>query len=124
MAAAIMMMLIAMAGLITDGGIMMYTKIRLEAAADAAAHSTGAAYDAELWEESGIVELDPFVAEQYASILLNENFPEAVLESCEIDPVQKNVATVKARVVVQTVFMKVFGIDNKTIRVTVKNKVS
>ncbi|MFZ5353641.1 MAG: TadE/TadG family type IV pilus assembly protein [Bacillota bacterium] len=123
-AAVIMMVMLALAGLVADGGIMIYNKIRLEAATDSAAHATREAYDRELWNNYGIVELDPLQAMLYAQIMLSENFPEAILESCEVDPINKDTATVKTRIEVETVFMKIFGIDKRIIRSTVYNKVS
>jgi len=122
--AVTMLMLIALTGLTVDGSLMMYNKVKLEAATEAAAHSTQCAYDVELWEDTGIVELDHDIAMQVATAVLYENFPDAVLESCEIDPIQKNVATLKAMVEIDTVFMRVFNIQKSIIRATVKNKVS
>lgn len=123
LAAAVILMLIALTGLVVDGCLLIYNKVRLEAATEAAAHATFLAYDRELWENEGIVELDPYWAKHYATKLLNQNFPKAVLQSCEVGPVAKNTAIVKTSVEVELIFMKAFGIEKKTVRATIKNKV-
>ncbi len=116
-----LLVLVALAGLVIDGGLLIYQRIRLEAATEAAAMATVEAYDVAIWEEHGIVELDPYWAEIHARNYLNINLPEAILESCEVNPFKKNQAIVRSKMEVNTVFMRAFGIEKRTIRTLVRS---
>ncbi len=116
LAAFIMLVIVALAGLVIDGGLLLYNEMRLEQATVAAARATRNAYDVVLWETQGIVELDPYLASKIAKEYLAYNLPEATVESCEVRPPKKNEAIVKTKVEVETIFVKIFGIDKKIVR--------
>lgn len=118
--AILMLVLIALAGLILDGGILMSKKLELSSASDASALAVSKAYDKGLWENEEKVEIDPILAEEYVITTLQKNMSSAKLVEINIDPIEKNKATIKTKAEVETVFMKAFGIDKRTIYITVK----
>lgn len=117
--AVMMLVLIAFAGLILDGGILIAKRLELSAATDAAASSLAKAYDQPLWENEGIAVFDPILAEEYVIRLLNKNMPSAKLVEIVIDPVQQNKAVLKTKAEVETVFLKAFGINKRTTYISV-----
>ena len=119
-----MLVLLALAGLVLDGGLLMYSRTRLEAAAEAAAMATIKAYDKELWEKEGIVEINPIEAENYAKQYLELNLAKAQIEDVRVNPLKKNEVIVTAKLEVEMVFMRGFGIEKKVVRTTVKSIIS
>jgi Flp pilus assembly protein TadG len=118
--AVLMLVLVALAGLVLDGGILMLKKLELSSASDASALAVSKAYDQSLWENEGKVVIDPILAEQHVITTLQKNMPTANIVEIVIDPVEQNKATIKTKAVVETVFMKAFGIEKRTIYITVK----
>ncbi len=117
---AIMMpILIALAGLLIDGGLVMYSKAKLEAASEAAALSTIAAYDEEIWEDYGVVVIDEYTATLYAQYYLALNLPEAYIVFCEVDFINPSKVTLITEIPVEMVFAKAFGINERKIRTQV-----
>lgn len=111
--------LIALAGLIIDGGLVMYSKAKLEAASEAAALSTISAYDQAIWESEGIVVIDEYNATLQAEYYLNTNLPEATLISCKVDLANPSKVIVVTEVPVEMVFARMFGIEERKIRTQV-----
>jgi len=111
--------LIAVLGLIVDGGLFMYSKTRLDMATEAAALSTISTYDKSIYASEGRVVLDQASSKVVATKYLKVNFPEAKLEKVTIAP--ENTATVESSLVVEFCFMKVFGIENKKIYTSCKS---
>jgi len=105
--------LIAVMGLVIDGGNVFYNKIRLDMATEAAALSTISSYNKEIYETQGIVILDAVHGKTMAEKYLKANFPEAEIESVNVEP--QNTATVYTSMTVEFHFMKIFGMKEKKI---------
>lgn len=113
--AVMMPVFLALAGVVLDGGLMMYSKAKLEAATEAAALSTIAAYDEEIWDEYEEVVLDEYIASLYAEYYLQVNLPEATLISCVVDPSDPSQAILTTEITVPTVFARIYGVNEKTL---------
>lgn len=124
-AAFVIIVLIAAAGLALDGTRLVCERAKLEAATEAAALSTIGAVDMDLYcdPDNPRVELIQPIAEYFAVYYLNLNMQEAQLESCTVDPSKPNQAVIKSSVEVELIFMKAFGIDTKTVKTTVTGHV-
>ncbi|WBW95953.1 TadE/TadG family type IV pilus assembly protein [Oceanirhabdus sp. W0125-5] len=115
--AVMMLIFMALAGVIIDGGLMMVKKIQLTSASEAAILSITKTYDKDLWEQEGKVHLDPIMAEENVIKLLQENMREAELIEFKIDSVNHNSGWIKTKAECEMVFMQIFGIKKKTIYV-------
>lgn len=114
--AAFLPVLIAIAGLVIDTGVMAYHQARLAEATDAAAWAGLDSYDRDLWNPPPParpkVVLIPSEARALATSYLAKNFPAAELTSVQVSG---------GRIVVETevtcpfFFMKIFGISEKTL---------
>ena len=110
--AALIVVMLAVCGIVIDTGLVIEGKLKLHAATKSAAMATYEAYDRDKWNDEGIVILDERVAEEYASIYLNLNLPEAQLLSVTVPPSQPNKAEVKTKLQVEFIFMKMFGVED------------
>jgi hypothetical protein len=110
--AALIVVMLAVCGIIIDTGLVIEGKLKLHSATKAAAQATYEAYDRDKWADESIVILDERVAEEYASMYLHLNLPEATLLSVEVPAYQKNKAEVKTKLKVEFIFMKMFGVED------------
>ncbi|MHC1723781.1 MAG: TadE/TadG family type IV pilus assembly protein [Aminipila sp.] len=125
MAAYIIILLVAVAGLVIDGSLLINKRIELEAATEAAALSTVAAVDIDKYEEDpSVVEIVQSEAELYAAYFLDENMHTATVDSCTVNPSKPSECVIKSSVEVDLIFMKCFGIEPQTIRTTVTGHVN
>lgn len=116
--AVLMLVLIAFTGLILDGGLLMCGKLKLSAASDSAILSVIKAYNEEIWHEENKIVLDKVLVEKYVTKYLKENMKEAHIDQIKIASMNKVEITTYAEI--ETVFMKIFGIDKKRVYITVK----
>lgn len=110
--AALIVVMLAVCGIIIDTGLVIEGKLKLHSATKAAAQATYEAYDRDKWADESIVILDERVAEEYASMYLHLNLPEATLLSVEVPAYQKNKAEVKTKLKVEFIFMRMFGVED------------
>lgn len=115
--AIMMLVFMALAGIIIDGGILMLKKIELTSASEAAILSVAKAYNKEIWEKENRVEINPLQAEEYVQKLLSDNMKDAKLVDFGTDPLKKDTAWIKTKVKCEFVFMKIFGVNEKTLYV-------
>lgn len=119
--AFLMPVLLALACVVLDGCLLMYNKAKLEAATEAAALSTIAAYDPVEWEENECVVLDEDTAAAYAEAVLQSNCPGASLSFCIVDEEQPDQAVVGTTLEVETVFGKIYNQSKKTLSAQATN---
>lgn len=100
---------IAMLGMCLDGSLVLYYQTKLMAATKFAAISASA--------NNKVVSDKTIITgtQQEAATALETNFSEAKLRSFTINSSSKNKCTVVAETNVNFVFMRVFGIKNKTL---------
>lgn len=110
-----MPVVIAMAGLVIDGGILMMTKLQLDNAVDAASLAATQGYDQEIWENEGQVVILQSDAEILARQYLTANMPRSTLRSVEVNPNSPNHVKVTAEAKAPVFFMQMFGINTRTI---------
>lgn len=113
---AIMMPLfLALFGLCADGSSVIYHRIALEKATDAAGLATIDAYDREAWKD-GRVELREDLAVKYAAQILSSNMPKATLIAVTIPESNKSECRIETEVRVPTIFLGIFGQQYITLR--------
>lgn len=117
--ATVIIVLLAVAGIIIDTGLVIEGKLKLHAATKAAAKATIEAYDEVIWENEGRVVLNQDEAESYASIYLNYNLAQAQLISVIIPTESPNKAEIKTKLKVEFIFMKIFGIEDCEVGATI-----
>lgn len=101
--------LIGVIGLCLDGSLMIYYQSKLMAATKFAAVSAASNY--EIVDDKIIIT----ATESEVTTVLSENFSQAKLTSFNVSSISKNKCTVIAETQVNFVFMKMFGINNKTL---------
>lgn len=105
----ILPVLIMVIGVCLDGGLVMYSQSKLMAATKFAALS--ASSHNKVIEDKTIIN----ATESQVKSALIENYDKAKLKKFTIDESSKNKCTVVADVEVNFMFMKMFGINSKTI---------
>ncbi|WP_127580766.1 TadE/TadG family type IV pilus assembly protein [Paenibacillus koleovorans] len=114
--AVLMPVLILILGLCADGSIIIYNKIALDTATDAAAVSSSDSYNRDLWwTPPHILELRRDAAENIVRDVLQQNMPRARLVSLEILPSKKE-CKIETVAEIPMFFMKLFQIESYTIR--------
>lgn len=122
---SIIVVVIALGGLLIDGGRIMTEKIALTKATQAAAVAAVLnSYDEELWEESGRIRFNENDAKIYAASYLQKNISESYIEEAHVVEGTTNEYIVKSAVDVELVFMKVFHIDKSKVTAIVKGKLN
>lgn len=106
---AVLPVLIGVVGVCLDGSLVIYYETKLMAATKFAAVSASSNYD--IIKEKTVIN----ATEDQVKTALNENFNEAKLRSFSINSASKNKCTVIAETNVNFVFMKIFGINSKTL---------
>ncbi|MDQ0298882.1 Flp pilus assembly protein TadG [Salibacterium salarium] len=106
LAAAMITVMIAVGGLLIDGGFVLYKYTQLASAVDSAAIGALDSYDEGLWEEEGKIEIDEGRARSQAQHYLNKNMTEA---SNLIVTVNNANVEVHAEATVPMFFMSLFG---------------
>ncbi|MEJ8545781.1 TadE/TadG family type IV pilus assembly protein [Brevibacillus borstelensis] len=114
--AAFLPILVAIAGLVIDTGVIAYHQAKLSEATDAAAWAGLDSYDRDLWnveppEELRVVLL-PGNARSLAASYLAINYPRAELTGVEVSGAT---IVVKAQAECPFFFMKMFGIQGTTL---------
>ena len=112
LAGALIMALIAMAGLLVDGGMAVYQYNKLTGAVDAAAIGTLDAYDRDVWEDDGEIEIDQSQAYSLANQYLTDNMEDASISHLEVEDES---ITVNAEATASLFFMTIFGQEEFTI---------
>lgn len=107
--------LISILGLTADGAIIIYHRLALETAADAASLSAIDAYDRDIWIVESRVVLDAEEAEDIAREILAINMPGAMVVEFEVPEGQPGSCKLTAEFEVPTFFLKVFGTDSYTL---------
>lgn len=109
-------LLIGLIGLTVDVGYIMYQKSQLDAATEAAGRSTILlSYDKTIWETERRVVIDQGRAKDEMTMMLEENFEAAKLETLKV--INDNRIEVKTSVEVVFYFMRIFGFESKKIEV-------
>jgi Flp pilus assembly protein TadG len=111
--AAVILLMIALAGIIIDTGLVIEAKLQLHSATKAAANASRKAYDQTIWDKEKKVVLIQGTMEAYANEYLHYNLPKAKLVDVTIF---NNYSTdvsgeIKTKYKVDLIFMKIFGID-------------
>jgi len=107
--------ILAFIALCVDGATLIYYRISLETAADAASLAGIDAYDRQIWSSEQRVVLIQYKAEELAREILHDNMPEAELIAVEIPFDSPNTCRLEAKVEAPLHFLKLFGIDARTI---------
>lgn len=102
--------LIALVGLVLDGGFAARQVLQLEAAVDAASRAATDAYDRGNWDAERRVVIDEAEASQLAEAYLARNMPAARLVEAQVLPGGTNRVQVTATVTVRFAFMKIVGV--------------
>lgn len=114
-------MLLAALGLVVDSGVLYMEKLRLQAAAEAAALAAVDGYDPVIWATQRRVVLVPSEAAALAEGYFARNFrsvPGLVsgrVASVLIDPIKSNEVRVMTEAVVQPTVARVFGVGPRTL---------
>jgi hypothetical protein len=114
--AIFMPVLLAFLALCSDGVTVIYYRISLETAADAASLAGIDSYDRDIWYNDNRIVLRQEEAEQLAREILEENFSPARLLKVEIPEDQQNTCIVEAEVEAPLHFLQIFGVEAKIIR--------
>lgn len=110
----ILMVLLALAGLIIDGGRVILTFNQLFHSTYIAAEADLASYDRELWRKEKIVRFDIPLAEEIICEVLSFNMEEAEIVS--ITAISSNAMEVKTKAEIPLVFMQWIDDDKWTVR--------
>ncbi|OEF99139.1 hypothetical protein BHF71_10065 [Vulcanibacillus modesticaldus] len=113
--AVMMPVFIAILGLTVDGSIIIYHRLALDTAADAATLAAIDAYDREIWLTERKVVLNEYEAREIAEEVLDRNLPTATIIDFEVPSTQPNTFKLTAEYTVPTFFLKIFGIDSYTL---------
>jgi len=116
--AIFMPVLLAFLALCADGAVLIFYRISLETAADAASLAAIDSYDRDIWYSETRIVLREEIAEQLVLEILMENIPEARLVKIEVPALEQNTCIVEAEVDAPLHFLQIFGIDAKTVTVT------
>lgn len=110
----ILPVILAVVGLLVDGGMILYYQTQLDMATEAASVSTISAYDREAWNAENKVRINNDEARVSAEKYLTENFKEARVE--KIDYVSDSTVTLETTYTVKMVFTKIFGVTEVEIK--------
>ncbi len=110
----ILPVILAVVGLLIDGGMILYYQTQLDMATEAASVSTISAYDREAWNAENKVRINNDEARISAEKYLTENFKEARVE--KIDYVSDSTVTLETTYIVKMVFTKIFGVTEVEIK--------
>lgn len=110
----ILMVLLALAGLLLDGGRVILAFNQLFHSTYIAAEADLASYDRELWRKEKIVKFDIPLAEEIICEVLNFNMEEAEIVS--IRATSSNAIEVKTKAEIPLVFMQWIDDDKWTVR--------
>lgn len=114
--ALMMPVFLAILGLCADGSFIIYNKIALDKASDAAGLATIDSYDRESWLLEGKTVLREDKAWEYATMILQSNMSNARLIHLEIPEDRKNECRIETEAEVPTFFLKIFLIHSYKIR--------
>ena len=117
-------MMIAFAGLLLDGGFLVLNKLKLQAAVESASLAALDSYCRDAWEVYRRIELIREEARALAGAYLRKNLPPGATFTFTVDIPSPNEATVSAEMEIPTFFMKVFGINKKTVTSTTTSQLS
>ncbi|MCR5254808.1 MAG: hypothetical protein K6D96_02665 [Acetatifactor sp.] len=115
--AMVIIILMAMCGIIIDLGVMVEHRARLYSASMAGAHSSIDSYDVEILEREGVIELIPEVMVPKISSYLTANLEDAWVDSVELVPERHDCVRIITKCKVKPVFMQLFGVDEKVMKV-------
>lgn len=119
------LLVLALGGLVIDGGRVMTQKIALtKATQSAAAAAVLNSYDVIMWEESGIISIDENTALIYASKYLKSNIPEANVIDAHVVGGSNSAFFVQAEVDVECTFMKIFHVNSTKVTASVTGKLN
>jgi|GEM_PF-1009636 len=108
--------LIAVMGLAIDGSIVVYNRIKLDMAAEAASRGAIHSLDMEVWYSERRVVLDQARSSQIIHELLETNMPEARLVSIDIPDSAPNQCNIELEADVPLFFMKAFNVSSYIVR--------
>lgn len=114
--AIFMPLILVLLGLCTDGSIIVYQKISLETATDAASRSAIDAYDREIWMNDRKVVLDPSRAQEIVTEVLRKNNINARLINLEVPVERPAECEIKTEMEIPLFFLKIFGISYYTVQ--------
>lgn len=115
--AVLLPVLLALVGLVFDGGLLWAQYRRARWAADGAAVAAASEIDPTLYAESGQVRLDPAKALGTAVWYAQSNNPNLHIGSIHLHPAD-NMIRVQGWVEVKPVFLSLFGIGSLRLNVT------
>jgi hypothetical protein len=114
--AALLPVLVAVAGLVIDTAVIAYHQAKLADAADSAAWAALDSYDRSLWNVDPPAEPTVVLIEDDARRLaeeyLDKNFPQARLTGISVG---RTTVQVRAEVTCSFTFMKLFGMEGTTL---------
>lgn len=110
--------ILSVLALCADGAVVIYYRISLGTAADAASLAAIDSYDRDIWYNEGRVVLQEERAEELARENLRDNLPEAELIHIEVLEEEPHTCEVKVQIEAPLFFLPMFGIDAKTITMT------
>lgn len=113
--ALLMPVILAFTGLCADGIMVIYHKISLETASDAASLATIDSYDRDIWFNQQLIVLREEQARLLANEILQANLPGAVLVDLIIEADRPSVCKIQTQYEVPLMFLRIFGINSKTV---------
>jgi len=113
----VILVMLAMAGLIIDSGMLMIAKMQLDDATEIAVESAVLqSYDLDRYNLDGTYDLIDSEVEAKTYEYLNKNMENVLVTGMFFHPTKLNEVTVTTQVEIKTHFMMIFGKDKNTIK--------
>lgn len=113
--AVAMPLLMGVLGLVVDTGMYGLSLVRLSSAADSAALAAVSAVDFAHYASTGLVRLEPGRAQSKAEAYAVANYDSTVQTTVTIAPSNPGRAQVRLRATYNTIFLRIFGVDQATL---------
>ncbi|MBN6188059.1 pilus assembly protein [Aneurinibacillus sp. BA2021] len=124
--AAALPVFILIAGLVIDGGMLIYKKVKLSAAVDAASLAAVNSYNKEKWNAEQVVELDDTTVALAAAQYLLANMQDAQLTDARIEERTESAikVSVAGQVTVPLHFMGIFNMPSQVLEAQTSSSLS
>ncbi|MFT9848260.1 TadE/TadG family type IV pilus assembly protein [Aneurinibacillus sp. REN35] len=124
--AAALPVFILIAGLVIDGGMLIYKKVKLSAAVDAASLAAVNSYNKEKWNAEQVVELDDTTVSLAAAQYLLANMQDAQLTDARIEERTESAikVSVAGQVTVPLHFMSIFNMPSQVLEAQTSSSLS